>query len=136
MDEANRKGRTRSLVILAVRSALGLLDHATTFAVLAVLLRQGHVWSCTVGLALSLLPGLVTAFQVGRLSYPNWKLVALLFHPANFYVHSAVDAWKQRRSGAAVQSFSSRVAKVSSTAHELLEAPLQLVFTLSLILKG
>ena len=32
------------------------------------------------------------ALHFARLGYPRWKCALLLFHPANFYIHTALAA--------------------------------------------
>ncbi len=118
-----------SFLLLLGRSLFASLDHLSDALVLADLWQRGRRDLFAVGLALDLLPGPASAAHFLRLGYPWWRCAALLFHPANFYVHTALAHFGSSSSS----SFSRQVADHSREAQALLEAPMQLIFTLTLI---
>ena len=107
---------------------LHLLDHASDLAVIVDLHGTGRPRLALLGLGLDLLPGLFTFAQFLRLGHEWWRCALLLFHPVNFYLHSALAGGCQETS-----SFSARVALYSKEVQSQLEAPMQLIFTLTLI---
>ena len=71
-----------------------------------------------------------------RLGYGWWRCLGLAFHPVNFYVHSAISTFTKDgpKGGRFTQKeFSTRVAMYAREVQGLLEAPLQMVFTLTLM---
>ena len=126
--DADDRGRYASALILLARVLLSILDHLTDLLVLLDLWRRDRAALAAVGAALDLLPGPVTAAQFLRLGHPWWKCGLLLFHPANFYVHSAIS-----RCCPDASSFSRQVAQYARECQGLLESPMQLIFTMTLI---
>ncbi len=124
------RARYFSTILLSVRILVASLDHVSDFLVLFFLGRQGLFAFLLAGVCIDLLPGPVTAAQFFRRGHPWWRCCLLLFHPINFYLHSALGAWYG--SGSEAGKFSAEVALYSREAQGLLEAPMQLIFTLTL----
>ncbi len=117
---------------MSTRSVLALVDHVTDISVIAQLFLYGHAVQGAVGIALDLLCGLVTVAHFIWLGSGWRKSLALLFHPVNFYLHSFYSLFKKLGE----EEFSPQVARYSAAVQGLLEAPFQMVFTLSLVCIG
>ncbi len=120
--------RYASRLITLVKLIPPSLDHISDFLVLAELWLRGSASLFVTGLVLDLLPGPVTAVQFGRFGHPWWKCLLLLFHPINLYVHTALAECTHYEA-----AFSSQVALYAMDVQGLLEAPMQLIFTLTLV---
>ncbi len=92
------------------------------------LFYYGHPVAGALGIGLDLLCGLITVAHFAWLGHGR-KCLALVFHPVNFYLHSAYSLY----SGQGSEGFSTQVAAYAAAAQSLLEAPVQMIFTLALI---
>ncbi len=139
-DDTTLRRLYASGIVLVLRGLLALADHATDLALVWDLFGRGHRAIAAAALAVDLFPGPVTAVQFLRLGYGWKRSLLLLFHPANFYVHSVISQCRARRrqgSGSEEkeeeESFSARVALYSREVQSLLEAPMQMVLTMTLM---
>ncbi len=117
-------------LVLLAKVLLSSVDHVTDGLVLADLYRRGLFSLFWTGLALDLLPGPATAVQFAHLGHSWWKCCLLLLHPINYYVHSALAFGKEDSPRG---KFSALVAAYAKEAQGLLEAPMQLIFTTTLV---
>ncbi len=127
-DSFDIKERYTGVILGGFKIAVGTLDHISDYLVLYSLWRRGLHKIFVAGLMLDLLPGPVTAAHFSRQGHAWWRCLLLLFHPANLYVHLILS--QVLADGA----FSELVVAHSRQAQALLEAPMQLVFTLTLVM--
>ena len=105
------------------------LDIISGIVVLTELLKQNRISLFFIGLLIDLLPGPVAAIQFRMLGYSGWRCLSLLFHPFNIYFYSFSVICRSK-----CPDFSVRIADFAKEVQGILESPLQLVFTSTLIM--
>ena len=136
VNKDEERGQDRSTYLdsfkLFVRILPAILDHLSDLPVLATLYAEGYTRLFWVGVAIDLLPGPVTAYQFFLLGFRR-EWIFLLLHPLNVFVYTFLALCKLSDR---VTNFSRRVVAYCHESQALLESPMQIVFTTSLICHG
>ena len=123
-------GILSKLVLFEV--ALMLFDTASDMSIVVSLYNKGFLGLSLIGLFIDLLPGLTTTLYMSSNGY-GWKSLLLLVHPWNIIWHCFWSFYSKPRSEAV---FHKKIFMFSKACQSLLESPLQIIFTTTLIAHG
>lgn len=118
--------------VLFLRILPAIIDHLSDIPILITLWNTGYRKLFWLGLAIDLLPGPVTAYQFFLLGFKS-QCALLLIHPINVFVYTFLALCDVSPK---VTCFSRRVVAYCHECQALLESPMQIIFTTSLICHG
>ena len=120
----------KKLVLFEV--GLMLFDMISDLCIVVSLYKESHFLLSFIGLFIDILPGLVTTLYMASNGY-GFKSLSLLIHPWNVIWHCFWSFWSKAKEDA---DFHKRIFLFAKACQGLLESPLQIIFTLTLIAHG